>query len=236
MPVNIMLPAPHIIALRHNAKEVMRLIDIHAEITGSRPGRRRNVQVLNKSAIMLLVACWEAYVEDLATNVFDHMLSVAKSPSVFPDYVLSIAGKPIAKSGSLNIWSLADDGWKQALITHRDRILEKYVVKGSFNTPSAANIDRLNSELFGLETTSENWFWKGFSTDMAKQKLQDLIDLRGEIAHRVTTSREVYKKDVDGYKKFIWKLAVITHNRAMRLVFSRTKTRPWKGYKHGSTK
>jgi len=64
-----MLTVPdHILNVRTNLSQIVRLLDIHTHLTGAGPGRRREVQVLNKSAVLLLVATWEAYVEDLAIS------------------------------------------------------------------------------------------------------------------------------------------------------------------------
>lgn len=228
--------APHILGIQKNMSEVARLMDIHKVVSGAGAGRKRDVQVLNKSAIIITLACWEAYVEDLAKNAFEHMLNVANSPAVFPDHVLAIAGKRIAKAGALDVWSLADDGWKAALSSHKDEILNKYVVKGSFNTPSCANIDKLYSELIGLASASREFYWPGMSNDKAKQRLQNLIELRGKIAHRVMSGNSVYKEDVETYQKFIKRLATILHNRTLALIYARTNTTPWRSYRHGKTR
>lgn len=238
MPVRRRLrpAAPHVLEIQKNMSEVARLMDIHKAVAGAGPGRKRDVQVLNKSAIVIALACWEAYVEDLAANAFEHMLSVASSPSVFPSHVLAIAGKRITKAGALDVWTLADDGWRSALSNHKQAILDKYVVKGSFNTPSSDNIDKLYSELIGLKSASGEFYWPGMSNIKAKQKLQDLIDLRGEIAHRVESSAPVYKKDVEAYQKFIKRLATILHNRTLALIYARTGSVPWRRYRHGKTR
>ena len=228
--------APHVLEIQKNMSEVARLMDIHKAVAGAGAGRKRDVQVLNKSAIIITLACWEAYVEDLAKNAFEHMLNVAKSPSVFPNHVLAIAGKRVTKSGAIDVWSLADDGWKSALRAHKDEILNKYVVKGSFNTPSCENIDKLYSELVGLTSASREFYWPGMSNDRAKEKLQNLIELRGEIAHRVESSSPVYKKDVEAYLKFIKRLGTILHNRTLALIYARTNTIPWRRYRHGKTR
>ena len=67
-PIRIVRHPPHINSLKTNFQEIDRIIEIHGEISGSGPGYKHNVQVLNKSAIVLLLACWEAYIEDLMTN------------------------------------------------------------------------------------------------------------------------------------------------------------------------
>lgn len=225
---------PHVLAWRKNISEVDRLLSIHSHLSGNGPGRKRDVQVLNKSALVLLLACWEAYVEDLAKNCFEFMLQNAKSPTVFEDFVLAIAAKEIKQGTTQDLWSLAGTGWQKALEAHKEKILNKYVVKGSFNTPSAENIDKLLSELLGLKGISKEWHWPGMSNAKAIEKLSALIDLRGEIAHRVE-SGAVYKKNVLAYKNLIARLAVITHNRALALIYARTGKRAWRRYKQGKT-
>ncbi len=228
-------PAPHFEVIKKNMREINRLLGIHKEISGEGPGYKHNVQVLNKSALVLLLACWEAYVEDLAENCFDVMLDYADDPTVFPEHVLAIAVKELKKADTLAIWGLSKDGWRRALKSHKQRILDKYVAKGSFNTPSAANVDRLFSELIGLTSLSSQWFWKGSSKDMSQQRLADLIELRGTIAHRVDCPTKVTKTMVVNYKKLINRLAVISHNRALALIYARTDKKPWGRYRAGKT-
>ena len=228
--------APHIVALQKNLKEVERLVSIHADISGSGPGRKRNVQVLNKSAIILLLACWEAYIEDLAENVFNILLEHASEPTVFPDHVLAIAAKEVKKGDAARLWSLSGEGWKVELKEHKQKILTKYIVRGSFNTPSSSNINTLFSELVGLTSISRQWYWPGMSNSKVDAKLTELIELRGSIAHRVEASRIIYKKDVEDFRKFILRLAVISNNRSVVMLKDRTNHKSWRKYKLGKTK
>ena len=227
--------APHVLAWRKNIAEVDRLLEIHKQLSGDAPGRRRDVQVLNKSALIMLLACWEAYVEDLAKNSFEFMLEKASSPKIFPDFVLAIAGKEVKNGGAVDLWSLAGSGWKTALQHHKQKILDKYIVKSSFNTPSAENIDKLFSELIGLTAISREWFWPKMKNDAALTKLKNLIERRCEIAHRVESSSPVLKKDIEIYRSLISRMAVITHNRALALIYLRTKRKPWRRYRFGKT-
>src|ERR1035438_1961739 len=78
-----------------NIAEVRRLVAIHERLTGKGPGRRVDVETLNKSGIVLLVACWEAFVEDLADAAFEFLLTNASEHSVFPASVLAGASEPL---------------------------------------------------------------------------------------------------------------------------------------------
>jgi hypothetical protein len=75
--------ARHIELLVGNAAKVDRLNEIREAVGGSGPGYKAGVEVLNKSEVVLLVACWEAFVEDLAERGFEEMLKQAKKADVF---------------------------------------------------------------------------------------------------------------------------------------------------------
>src|SRR5882724_2606528 len=74
----------HIVTLLRNLFDVNGLMDIHEALTGADPGRRRGVEILNKSALVLLVACWEAYIEDLAAAGSKQLIRHAKAASDVP--------------------------------------------------------------------------------------------------------------------------------------------------------
>ena len=231
-----MVAATHIESLKSNMSEVDRLLEIHSKVAGNGVGRKRDVEVLNKSAIVLLLACWEAYVEDTASAAFDRLLAKATAPDAFPEFVLAIAAKEIKKADTMTFWGIAKEGWKPELVRHRDRILEKYVERGSFNTPSAENVDKLFSEMIGLTSVSKQWTWPSMTPERSSKKLKKLIELRGEIAHRVSAANSVKKSDVTNYKNFLYRLAVITHNRTSAFLYARTKIKHWGRYRYGSTR
>jgi hypothetical protein len=52
-----------------NKKDIELLWHIHAELPGAGKKRRYKADVLNRSAIILISACWEAYVEDVSMRV-----------------------------------------------------------------------------------------------------------------------------------------------------------------------
>ncbi|MGH8430221.1 MAG: HEPN domain-containing protein, partial [Solimonas sp.] len=71
-----------------NVDEVDRLRRIHSLITTEGPGRKYNVEVLHKSGIVLLVACWEAFIEDCVAGALEHMIISCSKPSAMPKDVL----------------------------------------------------------------------------------------------------------------------------------------------------
>ena len=162
-------PAPHMVSFDQNLTEVDRLVEIHTAISGGGPGYKHNVQVINKACLVLLVSCWEAYIEELAKNSFNVMLANAKSPMTFPTHVLDLAAKEIKKDNNV-LWSLHGDGWKDVLQNHREMILTKYTEGSSFNTPSPKNIDKLFSELIGLTSITGNWYWPKMKAEKARER------------------------------------------------------------------
>lgn len=217
---------PHVASLLSNSKEALRLLDVHETLTGRRPGRRTDVEVLNKSAIVLLVACWEAYVEDLASASFDALLQDASTPSIFPRAVLVGASKPLQDDkDESKVWALAGTGWQSILKAHRDSVLTRYV--GTLNTPKPEQVDLLFEKLVGLKALSTHWHWPKNSSVAARARLQALVTLRGEIAHRVATARSVRKDDVKKASALIGRLATISSNQLRIFVRARTQIVPW---------
>lgn len=217
---------PHIQLMIDNVREVDRLVEIHRKVGGRRSGRPKNVEVLNKSGVVLLVACWEAFVEEVARQAFDFMVSNATKPSIFPNRVLALAGREIrGDKDETRIWSLAAGGWKEILRSHASQMQQRYI--GSFNTPSSKNIDSLFESLIGCRSVSSGWSWTGMSAERAQRKLDALVDLRHEIAHKVKTTRRVQKKLVTEHTDFIQRLAGQLSNQIAKYVESRTDKEPW---------
>lgn len=61
---NVPIPSNAILAFDESRKDIDRLLEIHQRLGGKGKGRRHQLEVLNKSAIVLISAIWEAYCED----------------------------------------------------------------------------------------------------------------------------------------------------------------------------
>ena len=215
-----------------NMGEVTQLLEIRERLTGLERGRRYDVEVLHKSAIVLITACWEALVEDLAADGFDFLLDMAEQPDVFPPKVRTLASKGIreAKDES-RVWDLAGDGWKQILIDHRQRTIDRSV--GSLNSPRAENVDRMFREILGINNVSSSWSWGRLNAGRAREKLDGFVTLRGSIAHRVSTAGSVTKANVTDYRKFAFRISVKTANRVNCHIGKLVGKRPWTTWSFG---
>jgi hypothetical protein len=228
-------PLPdHVKNLISNTEEVLNLIRLHAIIVGGKRGRPPNLEVLSKSGVVLLVACWEAFIEDLAWNSFEFLLANADSPKVIPMKVLTYASKKLKDDpDERKVWELSGEGWKDVLRKYRDEIIDRYI--GRLNTPRPAYVDSLFEKMIGLNNLSKLWKWRGVSNESAINKLNRLVTLRGEIAHRVTASRSVRRRYVERSSGFIQRLAAISSNASRELLLSRTGNEPWIPVLYGET-
>jgi hypothetical protein len=223
----------HIKNIIKNREEIETLLNIHSQIAGRSPGKKHKVEVLNKSAITLLVACWEAYVEDLADTAFNFLIKNSKKPTDVPKRVLARAAKGlITDKDETKIWDLADSGWRKVLEQHKEQVKNRYI--GKLNTPRPKQIDELFENMIGIKGLSKNWRWKGASNSNVVKRLDDLITLRGEIAHRVSTSNSVRKLEVVNNLQFIGYLSVKLSNQVGLYLTKTTKNNPWIPMQYGS--
>ena len=224
------MPDPiHFENLNSNLAEVRRLAEIHTKMTGTGPGRRHNVAILNKSGIVMIVSCWEAFVEDLASHAFTWLLDHADAPSAFPRRVLTLASKDLREAeDARRVWELADTGWRAVLARHREEMLRRSV--GRLNTPRPKQVDDLFGDLLGLGAFSSSWRWHNVSNGSIKQRLEELVTLRGEIAHRVVASQPVKKRDVEAAADLVLCLSIASSNHVRTFLMSKVNIEPWPRY------
>jgi HEPN superfamily RiboL-PSP-like protein len=175
-----------------NKGDVDQLWLIHEEFAGKGSGRKYGVDVLNRAAVVFVTACWEAFVEDLATEAFDFLLNNVPNALAVPSKVRDLSTHSIfEQKDSRRVWDLADQGWRPFLIAHKDAVLERWI--GKLNTPMSKNVNGLFKEVLGIGQMSSNWHWQGMSVHQAEEKLDDYIAIRGNIAHRTAHDETVYK-------------------------------------------
>lgn len=197
-------------SLDQNLEDVDRLMELHEQEGGTGPGRRHNLEVLNKSAIVLITAYWEAYCEDLASEALEHIVANAPNAGTLPVEIKKVVAKEI--KGALNeleAWQLSDNGWRAFLRTRLESMKEARDKK--LNTPKHANIDDLFRSAIGLENATGGWNWsKKLTPQKARSKLDKYVALRGGIAHRGNAEMSVTKSMVEDYVDFVRRAAAKT--------------------------
>jgi hypothetical protein len=194
-------------AFDDNARDIERLLEIHQGAGGTSPGRRYSLEVLNKSAIILITSFWEAYCEDIAAEGLEHIVKHSTSADSLSKKIKQIISKELkADSNELSIWSLCGEGWKQILQSRLERMREQR--NRNLNTPKFENIDNLFLNALGIACISSSWKWaKKMTVTRAREKLDMYVALRGEIAHRGTALKPVTKPQVEDYFNFVKQLA-----------------------------
>lgn len=182
--------------LEMRLSDANRLISIHVEMTGDGPGRRYEVDVLNRSAVILAVAAWESFVEDLAIRNCSALARRLKKADDLPDAIrvpllvwLFEQGKfsGPTKSAQDTMWSLAGHGWRGVL---RDFAKEK---TRNLNTPSSDNVVKLFRCTLAIQDISLGWGYRRWGHQIYRDKMDELLKLRHRVAHGAITTETVGK-------------------------------------------
>lgn len=220
------MPSKAKIAFIENSKDIAELWSIHKEISGQGAGRKYGVEVLNRSAVVFITACWESYVEDLATEAFDFLLENCPTSGAIPPKVKALAIKPIwDQKNPIKVWDIADTGWRKLLQDHKATTLQHWL--GPFNTPKTGKVNELYEELLGIKKLSSKWYWKAMSAANAEQKLDDFIQVRGDIAHRLNPGKAVQKNLGTKYHEHVKKLVDCCEREVHAHLLQLTWKEPW---------
>jgi hypothetical protein len=213
-------------AFDKSATDIKRLLEIHQHLGGDARGRRYRLEVLNKSAIVLITAIWEAYCEDIAAEALNHIVKHVPSASALPKELKKQIAKEIKETqNEIEMWDLADFGWKLRIQSRFSALTEERNRK--LNTPKADLIDRLFMEAIGLPAVSIAWRWRGMTVDSAKRKLDRYVSLRGSIAHRGGAASTCIKAQVEDYFDHVQRLVGKTGGKVYSFVHDVTGKRLW---------
>jgi hypothetical protein len=170
-------------------KDVVALLRLHDFKTKRKRGRPpAQFEFSKRSALILTVTAWEAFIEDAIRVTFEKRLEAATSPHDVKGAFCHVAnvwlnpdGKSRPKTEDLFRWT--GDGWKEVL---KERFSDE--IK-SFNTPSSTKISALSKRYIGSDVT-KSWKWGRVSAEVACTRLDKLIERRGELVHN---GKELYE-------------------------------------------
>jgi len=213
-------------AFDRSADDVTRLLEIHQHLGGDTVGRRHRLEVLNKSAIVLVTAIWEAYCEDITSEALDHMVRYLPEPAALPKELKKRLAKELkADANEIAVWDLAGSGWKARLQTRLAALKEERNRK--FNTPKSEGIDQLFLEGIGLAGLPTAWRWKGMTQERAKKKLDNYVSMRGAIAHRGAAASSCKKAQVEDFFDHVQRLVSKTGGKVNSFVKGVTGRNLW---------
>jgi hypothetical protein len=165
-------------------KEIRSLLDYYA--SASQDQNNKNLEVFKRSSVILVVTAWESYIEDMLGLHINNKLDNAKSPNDIPkafntvanNWYISILNKHDnhPKPNDFSKWT--GDNWKELI---RGKLQEDLF---SLNTPKSGNISDLTKRYLGVDVT-QKWNMPGTTAPRVSRKLDQIIELRGEITHRI---------------------------------------------------
>lgn len=213
-------------AFDNNMKDVYRLLELHTKTGGDQKGRRYGLEVLNKSAIVLITAFWEAYCEDIAAEAVAHLVAHAVSAEALPKKLkLEIANELKAEKNELAVWQLSNNGWREYLRKRLDKIrLDR---NRDFNTPKSQGIDKHFEREVGVVAVTSSWKFGRRNSEQCKVLLDEFVSMRGDIAHRGAQLKPVTRKNVTDYLSLVEALAARTGGKVKNQLRSVTPVPLW---------
>lgn len=214
--------------------DARRLLEIHKQMTGDKAGRRRNVDILNRSSMLLTVAAWEEFAEDTALVHATKLSRNMKDPSALPPSVISSfmfwyfddnqMSKP-SNTTKIAMWDLAGDGWRAA---YRRYVTQKV---DDLNTPNYFRIKKLFSQTVGIEDIGSNWKHGRHGKAHYVAKLSEALNIRHEIAHGrrgdVTVGKGTAQSAIALIERLaVWITASISMNEHALLIEPEDATAP----------
>lgn len=189
-------------------------------------GGQQGLKVLNKSAMVLITAFWEAYCEDIAGEGLKHIAKHAESAKFLPEELKKqISNRIKNEKHELEMWKIADDGWRKYLRGHFEDLRQRSDYK--YSGPRPDKINNWFKLTIGIEKISASWRWSGMSSDQAVKKLDRYVNLRNAIAHRGSYKGRISKDNVEAYYEFIDKIVSKTGDKVNSHVFNITKKTLW---------
>jgi hypothetical protein len=176
------------------------LLDIHGDISDGKRGRKpAKLRVLHKSAVVLLIAAWETYIESLLE---DSMMFLSKT---------ALAGP----TGRIQ-YSLLQDVVKKSVEKELKRL----------NNPNSGAVRLLFKNLLGLADVTIAWKRQRLKSEPTAT-LDALIEARHRIVHGSISDPEFVKADVLWYKKYLTITVQKTDIETRRHLNFLTGENPW---------
>lgn len=193
-------------AFDENVKDINKLLELQAAEGGDQPGRRYGLEVLNKSAIVLITSFWESYCEDLAKEALEAIVQHALNADALPKEIKKVIAKTLKDDkNELAIWGISDDKWQTVLRANFSTLMAER--NKTFATPKSFKVNHLFESAVGLSNISSNWRWEKMTSNLAAKKLDEFVSKRGDIAHRGSSTSTVRKSEVEAYLNHVKKLA-----------------------------
>jgi RiboL-PSP-HEPN len=212
--------------LAANKDDLERLWKLHEKEVGPTRGRKFNVDVLNRAAVVMVCAAWEAFCEDIVSEAIEIIVKDCKDPVLLPEFLRKFIARKVKDSKhDLAPWEMAGDGWRLVVKNGASEAVKK--LTGSWNTPKTAQVNDLFSTSLGIQEISSTWKWQKNSVESTRVRLDEFVTLRGEIAHRLKPANSVHKKDGKEFYEFVSRVADIIETEVHSVIVAATTKKYW---------
>jgi hypothetical protein len=167
-------------------KEVRNLLDYSSDLEEDQTHGNRSLEVFKRTSVILIVTAWESFIEDILGLHINHRLDTARIPADIPKAFNAIAHAwydaiinrydQHPRPNDFTKWT--GDNWKGLI---REKLQEDL---SSLNTPKSKNVGELAKRYLGADIT-QNWNLARMPAQAVSNKLDEIIELRGEISHRI---------------------------------------------------
>jgi hypothetical protein len=220
------MPSQARITLDDNKDDLERLWELHEQVAGPTPGRKYNVDVLNRAAVVMVCAAWEAYCEDIVSEAIRIITVDCQNSSLLPPVLRTFIGKKVKTAqNDQSPWDMAGDGWRAVVQVNAADAIKK--LTGSWNTPKTAQVNELFKVSLGISEISKKWKWAKNPSTSTEGRLDDFVTLRGEIAHRLKPADSVRKKHGTDFYDFVCRVADIIDTEVHAVIVAATSKSFW---------
>jgi hypothetical protein len=198
-------------------KDVNNLLTLHPSSQGTAGRPAGDLGPLLRSTLVLLHTAWENYVEQVATEGLEFLLSQIGDDHTRLHHTLR------SKLGSnRDPWSLAGTAWK----SEARSTVAKTV--GKLNTPNVENTENLLDLALGLADGLQGISWQNKTSAKIVEEVDEFVhDIRGEIVHKGTTPLPLNKAGVTEWGGFFDKLVVRLDDKVGAHLGGLSGTAPW---------
>ena len=185
---------------------------------------RRLAYVVDKSIYILVASLWEAYCEDVVTESLNHIIAYAPSYHSLQQGLIEEIQKTI-RSGKDSPWDLAGEGWREYLKKRREGFERKR--NKEFAGPKSESVEQFFSHVLGIDELCNSWKTAA-GAPLICEELDEHIDRRNTLVHRITPGRVLNKRDVKQFYKVVWRLVEYTDAVIDEMLVGTTGESRWK--------
>ena len=202
-------------------EDVRSLLEHHPASKLSGPGRpvsAPGVDPLLRACVSLCYTAWEVYVEEALRETVADLLN-RDDPQDLP---ISLRDWAAAKAKS-DPWAFAGEGWKLVVATELEKRLDGSGGRSGFNTASPDGVIKLYKEVLGFEPLTIV-SWQGYANHKVLADVEKLVEVRGEVVHRGTTSGVLDFRGVRNWIAFVERLCAKFDSRLVDFRFNTTSS------------